>query len=426
MIEYKLEQKFAEQMDENDPLSSWRKEFYIPQTVTGEKSIYFCGHSLGLQPITVRESIEKVLYEWQKLGIEGYFEGTPAWFSYSESLKSKLAKIVGAQPSEIAIMNTLTVNLHLMLVSFYRPTPEKYKILIEVNAFPSDRYAIKSQMEFHGYDPAIALLEIKPRPGETYIRTSDIEDILAKEGKAIALVFLGGVNYLTGQFFALEKITKQAQERGCLVGFDLAHAVGNVPLALHDWQVDFAVWCHYKYLNAGPGAIAGCFVHEKYTNQFDVPRFVGWWGNEINTRLLMPQTFQPSSGAEGWQISTPDLLSLASLSASLDIFEQVGMEALITKSRLLTGYLEFLLNNLNNKSLLLLTPATATDRGCQLSIQIKNSQGNLIKQLNAQGIFCDWRSPDILRVAPVPLYNSYTDIFRFIEIIKNLEYSHSN
>ena len=420
MIDYSLEQEFAEQMDARDPLASLRKEFYIPQAASGKESIYFCGHSLGLQPVTVRENIEKVLHDWEKLGVEGHFYGTPRWLDYSELLKPKMAKIVGALESEIAIMNTLTVNLHLMLVSFYRPTPEKYKILIEANAFPSDRYALKSQLQFHGYDPAIALLEIKPRPGETYIRTEDIEQLLERESSSIALVFLGGVNYLTGQFFEMEKITKQAQQWGCLVGFDLAHAVGNVSLALHDWQVDFAVWCNYKYLNGGPGAIAACFVHEKYAHQFDLPRFAGWWGQEIETRLLMEADFEPSSGAEGWQVSNPDILSLASLSASLDIFARAGMEQLIIKSRLLTGYLEFLVNNLKNKPLLLLTPSNPEARGCQLSIQIKNAEENLLKKLTERGIFCDWRQPDTLRIAPVPLYNTHTEIFQFVQTLSDL------
>ncbi|WP_287526854.1 kynureninase [Okeania sp. SIO2C2] len=419
MIEYRLEQEFAEQMDARDPLASLRKEFYIPKAASGEENIYFCGHSLGLQPVTVRESIEKVLYDWEKLGIEGYFCGTPRWLDYSKSLKPKMAEIVGALESEIAIMNTLTMNLHLMLVSFYRPSPEKYKILIEANAFPSPRYALKSQIEFHGYDPEIALLEIKPRQGETYIRTEDIENLLEQEGNSIALVFLGGINYLTGQFFEMKKITEQAHQYGCLVGFDLAHAVGNVTLALHDWQVDFAVWCNYKYMNSGPGAVGACFVHEKYAHQFNLPRFAGWWGNKIETRLQMKRDFEPSSGAEGWQISNSDVLSLASLSVSLDIFARVGMAQLVTKSRLLTGYLEFLLNSLENKPLLL-TPANPEARGCQLSIQIKNAEGNLLEKLTERGILCDWREPNTLRIAPVPLYNRYAEVFQFVQALSEL------
>ena len=420
MIQYSLEQEFAEQMDANDPVASLRKEFYIPKAASGLDSIYFCGHSLGLQPITARKNIEKTLYDWEKLGVEGHFHGAPRWLDYSELLSPKLAKIVGAQQSEIAIMNTLTVNLHLMLVSFYRPTPDKHKILIEANAFPSDRYALNSQIQFHGYAPETSLLELKPRDGETHIRTEDIEQLLEREGESIALVFLGGVNYLTGQYFNLEKITKKAQQYSCYVGFDLAHAVGNVSLTLHDWQVDFAVWCHYKYLNGGPGAIAACFVHEKYAHQSDLPRFAGWWGNKIETRLLMESQFQPSTGAEGWQVSNPDVLSLASLSASLDIFERVGMEQLVAKSRLLTGYLEFLLNNLENKSLLLLTPSHPQARGCQLSMQLKNTTGTILKKLTEAGIVCDWREPDTLRIAPAPLYNSFTEIFQFVQTLSKL------
>jgi kynureninase len=418
-MEYKLDCYFAKQLDEHDPLDSFRKQFHIPKIASGKEAVYFCGHSLGLQPVTVQNYIEQILDSWKTLGIEGYSCGNSPWLYYSESLKPKIGKIVGARTSEVAIMHTLTINLHLLMVSFYKPTRQKYKILIESHAFPSDQYAIKSQIQFHGYDPTTALLEIQPRNGETCIRTEDIESLLDREGSAIALVLLGGVNYLTGQFLEIQKITQRAHSYGCLVGFDLAHAVGNVPLALHNWNVDFAVWCNYKYINAGPAAVAACFVHEKYAESFDLPRFAGWWGNDIKTRFLMKPDFHPATGAEGWQVSNANTLSLASLAASLDIFEAVGMERLIAKSKRLNGYLEFLLEDLGKEHLTILTPRNPDQRGCQLSLRMKKDK-SLIEKLKKRGVFCDWREPDVLRVAPVPLYNRFIEIFDFVQILKDI------
>ncbi|HLP88536.1 MAG TPA: kynureninase [Nostocaceae cyanobacterium] len=419
-MQYKQDRNFSKQMDALDPLASYRDKFYIPQVKVAQKSIYFCGQSLGLQPVTVQNYIEQVLQDWRILGFQAHFHGDSPWIFYSDSLKPKMASIVGARETEVALMNTLTVNLHLMMVSFYRPTPDKYKILIEAPVFPSDRYAIRSQIQLHGYDPDVALLEVKPRPGETYIRTEDIESLLDKEGNSIVLVLIGAVNYLTGQFFEIEKIVDRAHFYDCLVGLDLAHAAGNVPLALHDWKVDFAVWCNYKYMNAGPGAIAGCFVHDKYAESFDLPRLAGWWGNNIKTRFLMGNDFQTIPGASGWQVSNPDILSLAALAASLDIFEAAGMDKLRTKSKLLIGYLEFLLDGMRDERISLITPRDPEQRGCQLSIRIKDSNKKVLQHLNERGVFCDWREPDVIRVAPVPLFNQYTEVFDFVEILTEI------
>ncbi|WP_243147566.1 kynureninase [Scytonema sp. UIC 10036] len=419
-MKYRQDREFAEQMDALDPLASYRNKFYIPQTTSGQESIYFCGQSLGLQPVTVQDYIEQVLHGWRTLGFQGHFRGNSPWIFYSDSLKPKMARIVGARESEVVIMNTLTVNLHLMMVSFYQPTPHKYKILIESPVFPSDRYAVTSQIQFHGYDPAIALLEIQPREGETCIRTEDIESLLDKEGASIALVLLGAVNYLTGQFFEIQKIVDRAHFHDCIVGLDLAHAAGNVPLALHDWNVDFAVWCNYKYINAGPGAIAGCFVHEKYAESFDLPRLTGWWGGDVKTRFLMGSDFQPTPAASGWQMSNPDILSLAALAASLDIFETVGMERLRAKSQQLNSYLEFLLDRASDERISHITPRDPEQRGCQLSLSIKDSDTTVLEKLNECGVFCDWREPNVIRVAPMPLFNRYTEVFDFVEILKDI------
>jgi kynureninase len=419
-MEYKQDRNFAEHLDALDPLASYRDKFYIPKTSSGQDSIYFCGQSLGLQPVTVQDYIEQVLHGWRTLGFKGHFCGNSPWIFYSESLKPKMAGIVGARESEVVIMNTLTVNLHLMMVSFYQPTPHKYKILVESQIFPSDRYAIKSQIQFHGYDPTTALLEIQPREGETCIRTEDIENLLDKEGASIALVLLGGVNYLTGQFFEIPKIAERARFHNCIVGLDLGHAVGNVPLALHDWNIDFAVWCNYKYMNAGPGAIAACFVHDKYAESFDLPRFAGWWGGNVKTRFLMGPDFLPTPAASGWQVSNPDVLSLAALAASLDIFETAGMERLRAKSKQLNGYLEFLLDRISSERISLITPRDPEQRGCQLSFSVKDSDISVLEQLNEHGVFCDWREPDVIRVAPVPLFNRYTEVFDFFALLNDI------
>lgn len=418
MVAFSNSHDFAVSMDKKDPLAHFRERFHFPKDPSGNTLLYFCGNSLGLQPKTVRAYIEQELSDWEHLGVEGHFQAKNPWMPYHEFLTEKMANIVGAKPLETVVMNSLTVNLHLMMVSFYRPTNEKYKIVIERIAFPSDQYAVKSQIAFHGFNPEEALIEVSPRQGEDMLRTEDIEQLLEEEGHAIALVLLGGVNYYTGQAFDIERITTAAHKNNCLAGFDLAHAAGNIELHLHDWQVDFAVWCSYKYLNSGPGGISGCFVHEKYADDTSLPRFAGWWGHDKKTRFLMGSDFYPISGAEGWQLSNPPILPLASLRASLDIFEEAGMQQLVQKSKLLTGYLEFLLLELKNERIQIITPKD--ERGAQLSIRIKNSNKALFNQLIQTGVICDWREPDVIRLAPVPLYNSFVDVYTFVQRLKSV------
>jgi kynureninase len=415
-INFEANKSFALEMDANDPLAKYRNRFHVPKTKTGEDCIYLCGNSLGLQPKAVRAYVEQELKDWELLGVEGHLHAKHPWLPYHEFLTAQTARLVGAKSIEVVVMNTLTVNLHLMLVSFYRPTPARHKIVIEANAFPSDQYALKSQIRFHGYDPASSLIELSPRRGEDTIRTPDIEALIEKEGESIALIMLGGVNYATGQLFEMDRITQAGHAKGCLVGFDLAHAAGNVILKLHGWDVDFAAWCSYKYLNAGPGGIAGCFVHERHANDPNLPRFAGWWGHNQQTRFLMVPEFDPLVGAEGWQLSNPPILPLAALRASMDIFDEAGMEKLRGKSILLTGYLEFLLDQNPHENFSLITPREINQRGAQLSIRIKRNGRLLLQKLLARNAICDWREPDIIRVAPVPLYNSFLDVYRFVEI----------
>jgi len=415
-INFQANKSFALEMDAKDPLAKYRERFHIPKTKTGDECIYFCGNSLGLQPKSVRAYVEQELKDWETLGVEGHLHAKHPWLPYHEFLTEQTARLVGAKPVEVVVMNSLTVNLHLMMVSFYRPTPARHKIVIEANAFPSDQYAVKSQIHFHGFDPSISLVELAPRQGEDTIRTQDIEALIEKEGDTIALIMLGGVNYATGQFFEIERITKAGHAKGCVVGFDLAHAAGNVILKLHEWDVDFAAWCSYKYLNAGPGSIAGCFVHERHANNPELPRFVGWWGHDKKTRFLMGPDFHFITGAEGWQLSNPPILQLAALRASMDIFDEVGMENLRAKSVLLTGYLEFLLDQQRHENFSVITPRDPQQRGAQLSIRAEKNGRSLHERLSAQGVICDWREPDIIRVAPAPLYNSFMDVYRFVEV----------
>jgi len=405
-------------MDSKDPLSKYRGRFHIPKQKNGEDCIYFCGHSLGLQPESVRSHIEQVLKEWETLGVEGWFHVKNPWMIYDQFLIEQTAKLVGAKPIEVVVMNSLTVNLHLMMVPFYKPTPSRNKILIEHRAFPSDQYAVKSQIEFYGFGPKMSLIEIHPRGGEAIIRTEDIEALIEKEGDSIALIMLGGVNYYTGQAFDMERITEVGHSKGCMVGFNLAHAAGNIVLKLHDWDVDFAVWCSYKYLNSGPGSIAGCFIHEKHSNNSELPRFAGWWGHNKETRFLMGPNFEPIEGAEGWQLSTPPILQMAALRASMEIFDEVGMEKLKAKSDLLTGYFEFLIDEIKSESVSIITPRDIKQRGCQLSIRVQGNGKVLYDKLTSQGVICDWREPDVIRVAPVPLYNTFMDVYKFYEILK--------
>ena len=405
---------FAAEMDARDPLAAFREQFHIPPGPDGNPSIYLCGHSLGLQPKHARAYIEEELEDWAALGVEAHFDGRHPWMPYHRLLTDNMARIVGARPVEVVVMNSLTVNLHLMMVSFYRPTPQRHKIVIETAAFPSDQYAFSSQIRFHGFDPTTSLIELTPRSGEANIRPEDIDALLEREGPAIALVLLGGVNYATGQLFDMEAITRAGHGQGCVVGFDLAHAAGNVPLRLHDWDVDFAVWCNYKYLNGGPGCTGACFVHERHA-QAELQRFAGWWGHDQESRFLMGPDFRPMPGAEGWQLSNPSIMSMAPLRASLEIFAAAGMQQLREKSESLTGYLEFLLDHHASNDFTALTPREPERRGAQLSIRIRQGGRSICDRLVEHGAVCDWREPDILRVAPVPLYNTYCDVHRFVE-----------
>lgn len=410
---------FAEKLDATDELKQYRDRFFIPKDKHGNEVIYFCGNSLGLQPKSARSFIEQEMKDWETLGVEGHVHAKTPWMPYHESLAESTARLVGAKRNEVVVMNTLTVNLHLMLVSFYRPTAMRHKIVIEANAFPSDRYAVESQIKFHGFDPARSLVEWKPRDGEQILRTDDIEEYLEIEGDEIALVMLGGVNYYTGQAFEMERITKAAHAHGCVVGYDLAHAAGNLVLELHHWDVDFAVWCSYKYLNGGPGSVAGCFVHERHARSFDLPRFAGWWGHDKQTRFAMGPQFVAIEGAEGWQLSNPPILPLAALRASMEIFDEVGMEKLRAKSVALTAYLENALAQIPSSQFSLITPRDPNQRGCQLSIQTKVHGKHLYEYLTRSGVVCDWREPDVIRVAPVPLYNSFNDVYRFCSVLSN-------
>ncbi|WP_264791535.1 kynureninase [Aureispira anguillae] len=410
---------FAQKMDEQDALKIYRDQFHLPKHTDGNDSLYFCGNSLGLQPKKVESYLQQELNDWKKFGVEGHFHAKNAWMPYHEFFSKKLAKIVGAQEQEVVVMNTLTTNLHLMMVSFYRPTAKRHKIVIEKAAFPSDKYAMDSQIRFHGYDPQESLIQLSPRTGEETLRIEDIEATLRENADEIALVMLGGVNYYTGQFFDLEYITQIGHEIGALVGFDLAHAAGNVVLKLHDWNVDFAVWCHYKYLNSGPGAIAGAFVHDKHLHDPNIPRFEGWWGHDKNTRFLMGDTFHPMASAESWQLSNAPVFSMTPLLASLELFDEVGMDKLQEKSKLLTAYMEFLLQQIETDRIQIITPSSPKDRGCQLSIQVKNGNKALFDAITAKGVIADWREPDVIRVAPVPLYNNFMDVYQFVEILKS-------
>jgi len=416
---FEATQTFAQTMDEQDPLKSYREQFYIPKHTDGSDILYFCGNSLGLQPKSVERYMQQELDDWKKFGVEGHFHAKNAWMPYHEFFTSKLAKIVGAQENEVVVMNTLTTNLHLMMVSFYRPTAQRHKIIIEKAAFPSDKYAMDSQIRFHGYDPAKSLIQLTPRAGEETLRTEDIEAVIREHGDELALVMIGGVNYYTGQFFDLKYIAKIGHEVGAMVGFDLAHATGNVVLKLHDWDVDFAVWCHYKYMNSGPGSIAGAFVHDKHLHDPSIPRFEGWWGHDKNTRFLMGDTFQPMASAESWQLSNAPVFSMTPLLASLAIFDEIGMEKLNEKSRVLTAYMEYLLQQIDTDRISIITPASPKDRGCQLSIQVQNGNKALFDAITERGVIADWREPDVIRVAPVPLYNSFMDVYKFVHILKD-------
>jgi kynureninase len=408
-------EEFARGMDGRDPLAHFRDRFHIPKLPNGQECIYLCGHSLGLQPKTAAAYLQQELRDWAGLGVEGHFRGKNPWFTYHRLLTERTAQLVGADSSEVVVMNSLTVNLHLMMTSFYRPTATRHKILMEGAAFPSDQYALKSQIRFHGFDAASCLVELRPRNGESCMREEDMQLLIDREGESIALILLGGVNYVTGQAFDISGISAAGHKKGCVVGFDLAHAAGNIPLRLHDWGPDFAVWCSYKYLNGGPGCVGGCFVHQRHGHAWSLPRFAGWWGHDEKTRFEMGPDFHPMEGAEGWQLSNPPVLALAPLRASMEIFAEAGLDALRAKSVALTGYLEFLLRKKMSSEFSIITPAEETRRGAQLSLRLSRRRREICDRLAAVGVIGDWREPDILRVAPVPLYNSYTDVFEFAQ-----------
>ncbi|MEN7548248.1 kynureninase [Rapidithrix thailandica] len=422
-MDFKNTLAFAQQLDEDDPLKDFRKKFYIPEK-NGKPVIYFCGNSLGLQPQSTQHYLAQVLEAWQHLAVEGHFSGANPWSTFHKKLREPIAKLIGALPIEVISMNALTVNLHLLLVSFYRPTPQRYKILVEHKPFPSDRYALSSHIRWHGLSEEDCFIELRPREHEHSLRTEDILQAIEQHKEELALVLFGGINYLSGQLFELEKITQAAHQAGALMGLDLAHAIGNVPLQLHQWQVDFATWCTYKYLNSGPGGIAGIFIHEKFAHQSQLPRFAGWYGHNEERRFLMEETFQPIPGADGWQLSNGPALLFASLKASLDIFEEAGIENLRKKSIQLTGYLEFLLAGLNKKAgkerINVITPTNSEERGCQLSLEITGRGKEYFQKLTKAGVILDWREPNILRVAPVPLYNTFEEVYNFYKILEEI------
>lgn len=420
LFDYQLDLDYALKQDQNDELKSYRNQFYIPRDKNGKELIYMTGNSLGLQPKSTQSYINQELEDWANLGVEGHTQGKTPWLGYHEFLTESMAKVVGAKPIEVIVMNTLTANLHFMMVSFYKPTKTRYKILIESDAFPSDKYAVESQLRHHGFDDKDGLILWKPRKNEELLRHEDLEAILQDQGEDIAIIMIGGVNYYTGQFFDLKRITELGHKHGCMVGFDCAHGAGNVPLNLHESGADFAVWCTYKYLNSGPGSIAGCYVHERHAYNKNLNRFTGWWSHNKKTRFNMRGEFDQLAGADGWQLSNPPILSMAAIKASLDMFQVVGIENLIKKSRKLTGYFEFLLKQLSEDTIKIITPTNPEERGCQLSIQVKNADKTLHNKLTESGVISDWREPDVIRCAPVPLYNSFEDVFMLVEKLKGI------
>jgi len=411
---------FAKALDTSDKLKSFRDEFLIPFN-NGKPSIYFTGNSLGLQPKKTKEIIFQELDDWAKYGVEGHFMASRPWVSYHELFPSLLSPIIGGHSSEIVAMNQLTSNLHFLFVSFYRPTKSRYKIIMEGKAFPSDQYAVESQVKFHGFLPDNAIIEVFPREGETCLRTEDIIDAIEKNKETIALVFFSGVNYYTGQVFDMKSIAKKTQEINAVCGFDLAHAAGNVELHLHDWGVDFAAWCSYKYLNSGPGGVGGAFIHQKHSKEFSLPRFTGWWGHDKSTRFKMDKTFVPMQGAEGWQLSNAPVLSMAAHYASLKVFEEAGFKNLLEKSKNLTDYLVFLIKELHESGKInIITPLESPERGCQISLLLKNNGKQVYDGLFKEGVIVDWREPNVLRLAPVPLYNNFVDVFGFAKKLEKL------
>ena len=411
---------YAKQLDQEDPISYLRNEFHIPRDKHGKEWLYFTGNSLGLQPKITSKYIDQEPDDWANFGVEGHFEAKNPWLSYHELLTDTMAKVVGAKPVEVVVMNTLTTNLHLLMVSFYQPSKTKYKIIIESDAFPSDRYAVQSQLSFHGFDPDEALIEWKPKEGKELLELEDLKSILDSQGDEVALLLIGGVNYYTGQYLDIKKIAELGHAKKCMVGIDLAHGVGNIQPNLHDSGVDFAAWCTYKYLNSGPGSLSGLFVHEKHAQRKDLPRFAGWWNHNKETRFNMRQPFDVMSGAEGWQLSNPPILSMAAIKASLDIFDKVGMSALLNKSKKLTGFFEYLIHEIASDTIKIITPTHPNERGCQLSLQVKNANKNLHKKLTENNIITDWREPDVIRCAPVPMYTSFEDVYCMVKTLESL------
>ena len=417
---FSADEDFAQKLDAEDPLRSFRERFHLPLGTEGKPLIYFAGNSLGLMPKAARKAVEQELDDWAKRAVDAHHAADTPWYSYHETLREPTARLVGAKPNEVICMNSLTVNLHLMMATFYRPTKSRFKILMEEPAFPSDTYAIKSQIVHHGLDPKEALILARPRKDEFTVRTEGIVDLIEQHGDQLAVVMIGGINFFTGQLFDIERITAAAQKRGIIVGFDLAHAIGNVPLSLHDLNVDFAVWCSYKYLNAGPGAVAGAFVQERHATNRELPRLAGWFGNDPNTRfrLHLEPEFVPVPSADGWQISNPPIFSMAPLRASLAIFDEAGgMEALRAKSVKLTGYLQFLLERAGSDRFTIIAPRETDARGCQLSILAHEHPKELFGKLQAAGVKCDFREPNVIRVAPAPLYNTFHEVWRFSRIL---------
>lgn len=416
-MKFENTQEFAAELDRKDELASYRDYFHIP-IQNGMPVIYFTGNSLGLQPKISSDYISQILQKWRDFGVDGFFEGEKPWFTYQDSLQESMGRIVGGKPHEIVIMNTLTVNLHLLMVSFYRPSGKRYKILCEEKAFPSDQYMLKSQLRFHGYDPKDALIEVPKQEGSEHWQTKDFLDTINTHSDELALVLLGGVNYYNGQVLDMEAITRAGKLAGASVGWDLAHAAGNVELQLHNWDVDFAAWCSYKYLNAGPGGISGVFIHEKYHQTSDIPRFEGWWGNKRTTRFLMGPDFDPELSADAWQLSTQSPLLLAPLLASLELFDEVGLPALVAKRVRLTAYLEFILMDIAAKTRRNFEIITPKDRGCQLSVLLHGEGKSLFNFLTENGVLADWREPNVIRLAPAPFYSTYSDMFRFGGILR--------
>ncbi len=414
--------EFAQQQDQQDQLHHFRDRFYIPQ-INGKDSIYLTGNSLGLQPKSTQDHVLDELEDWANYGVEGHFHARNPWLSYHEIFPDMLSPLVGAMPEELVVMNQLTVNLHLLMISFYRPTPQRYKIICEAKAFPSDQYALQSQVRLHGFDPDTAIIEVEPLEGTSYIDNEAILDTIRKHGDEVALVMIGGVNYYSGQVFDMQQICKVAHEVGAYCGFDLAHAAGNVQLELHDWQVDFACWCSYKYLNSGPGGVSGAFIHQRHITDSSMMRLAGWWGHDKENRFKMEKDFLPIPTAEGWQLSNAPVLSMAAHKASLEIFQEAGMHNLVAKGKLLSGYLLHILHEINHttsqKFIEVLTPENENERGCQVSMLMLKDGKKVFESLIQNGVIADWREPNVIRVAPVPLYNTFEDVFNFGKILQH-------